>query len=169
MKLRELRIKKGLKQKEFAKLVGVSSMCMCLIENYKCLPVPETMGEMCKVLNCSVNNVYEPREIALQMAKTSQTKTEKKSSSQIYHLTVNLPKRARKFFKNNLSKLGFKNITEWVNYCFEKLEGQFEEQAKKKDFTQACQQESKVQKFKENIGINSINNIPEKNTFVKEK
>ena len=33
MKLRELRVKKGLKQNEFAKLVGVSNMCMYLIEN----------------------------------------------------------------------------------------------------------------------------------------
>jgi len=144
MKLRELRIEKGLKQNEFAKLVGVSNMCMCLIENYKCLPIPETMEEMCKVLDCDVNKIYEPHEIALQMVKTEQKRSEKSNKNGMYHLTVNLPKRARKFFKNNLSKLGFKNITEWVNYCFEKLESQLEEQTKKKDFTTATTQKSKV-------------------------
>lgn len=144
MKLRELRIEKGLKQNEFAKLVGVSNMCMCLIENYKCLPTPTAMEEMCKVLECDVNSIYEPYEIALKKAKISQINGDKSNTKQMYHLTVNLPKRARKFFKNNLSKLGFKNITEWVNYCFEKLESQLEEQAKKKDFTNATKPKSKV-------------------------
>ena len=144
MKLRELRIHKGLKQDEFARLVGISNMCMCLIENYKCLPIPETMEEMCKVLDCDVNKIYEPHEIALQVVKTKQKRNEKSNKSGMYHLTVNLPNRARKFFKNNLGKLGFKNITEWVNYCFMQLESQLDEQKKKKDFTYAGKQESKV-------------------------
>lgn len=168
MKLRELRMQKGLKQNEFAKLVGVSNMCMCLIENYKCLPVPQDMEEMCKVLDCEVDKIYEPYEIALKKIKTRQFAVDKNSNRQMYHLTANLPNRARKFFKNNLSKLGFKNITEWVNYCFERLENQFEEQ-KKKDFTQACKPKSRVQKIKENIDIISINNISKNNLNVKEK
>lgn len=158
MKLRELRVKKGLNQNQFAKLVGISGMCMCLIENYKCLPVPQDMEEICKILDCDVNSIYEPYEIALKNAKISQQKDNKNNSNRMYHLTANLPKRARVFLKNNLSKLGFKNITEWVNYCFERLEIQLKEQ-KKKDFTQAYQEKSKVQNLKENIGINSINII----------
>lgn len=150
MKLRELRIQKGLKQNEFARLVGVSNMCMCLLENYKCLPVPQAMEEMCKVLDCESSDIYERHEIALKVSQKHSKNNANNIDSDVYRMTANLPRRAQQFFKDNLQKLGYKSITEWANSCFEKLEKQAKnlEKTKKKDLTQARQQKSKVHNVK---------------------
>ena len=46
MTLREARKRKGLTQKELAEIVGISSITLSLIENYKAFPRAETRGKL---------------------------------------------------------------------------------------------------------------------------
>lgn len=109
MQLRAMRIRKGRQQKELAKAIGTDEPMMSKFENYKCLPIPPMMKALCDELGCEVGDIYEPHEIFLTSPK----------------VTVNLPPEAREFFKEALGKCGFKDITSWVNHCFERLKAKY--------------------------------------------
>ncbi len=112
MQLRAMRIRKGKQQKELAKAIGTDEPMMSKFENYKCLPIPPMMTALCRELGCEVEDIYEPHEVYLSSPKaTVKVANGKKKKKDCYHLTVNLPPEARKFFKDALQKCGFKDIT----------------------------------------------------------
>ena len=99
---------------------------MSKFENYKCLPIPPMMTALCRELGCEVEDIYEPHEIFLSSPKaTVKVAKRERKKKDYYHLTVNLPPEARKFFKDALQKCGFKDITAWVNHCFERLKAKY--------------------------------------------
>lgn len=165
MKLRELRLRRGMQQKDLATAIGINAPMLSNFENYKCLPIPRMLKALCGVLECEPSDIYERHEIALQVAQMSCKDSVANVESEVYRLTANLPRRAQLFFKDNLQKLGYRNITEWANTCFENLEKQAKslEETKKKDFTEPASKKSEVHNVKENIGIISTNNIPKNN------
>lgn len=124
MQLREIRIRRGMQQKELAKAIGTDEPMMSKFENYKCLPIPSMMKALCEELDCEVDDIYEPHEIFLSKVTVKVSK-DKKRKKECYHLTVDLPPEARKFFNEALQKCGFKNITAWVNHCFERLKAKY--------------------------------------------
>jgi transcriptional regulator with XRE-family HTH domain len=144
MRLRQLRIAKGRQQKELAKKIGTDEPMMSKFENYKCLPTPSMMNLLVKELGCSVDDIYEPHEVYYQ--KNKPTAKEKKESPAVYNLSVRLPAEAKAFLKKALKKCGFKDITAWVVWCYERLQTQYEHivEAEKKDSTPACKQSSEV-------------------------
>ena len=126
MQLRAMRIRKGRQQKELAKAIGTDEPMMSKFENYKCLPIPPMMKALCDELGCEVGDIYEPHEIFLTSPKvTVKVSKGSKKKKEFYHLTVNLPPEARAFFKEALGKCGFKDITSWVNHCFERLKAKY--------------------------------------------
>lgn len=120
MKLKETRIAKGRQQKELAKAIGTDEPMMSKFENYKCLPVPAMMTLLVKELGCSIEDIYEPHEIYTQTSKPSKGKRKRKTD--VYRLTAELPEEAREFLNSGaLQECGFKDITAWVNWCYERL------------------------------------------------
>lgn len=146
MQLREMRIRKGRQQKELAKAIGTDEPMMSRFENYKCLPIPPMMKALCEELGCEVDDIYEPHEVFLTAPKvTVKAKKSKKSKKECYHLTVDLPPEARKFFNEALQRCGFKNITAWVNHCFERLKAKYAQILEdEKNSTPAGKQKSEV-------------------------
>lgn len=134
-KLKELRIAKGRQQKELAKAIGTDESMMSRFENYKCLPIPPMMNALLKELDCQIEDIYEPHEVYSQMTVAPTKK--RKHKSDIYRLTAELPKEAKEFLNcGALQKLGFKDITAWVNHLYERLKKQYKEiLAKEKDPT----------------------------------
>lgn len=144
-KLRAIRIAKGRQQKELAQKIGTDEPMMSRFENFKCLPIPSMLSKLTEALGCTVDDIYEPHEIYLQGVTVKASAPKAKKNTDVYHLTVNLPPEAREFFKTALKKLGYKDITDWANRCFERTRRQYEELlAKEKDSTSAAKQDSEV-------------------------
>ena len=144
-KLRQVRIAKGRQQKELAQKIGTDEPMMSRFENFKCLPIPSMLSKLTEELGCTVDDIYEPHEIYLQGVTVKASAPKAKKNTEVYHLTVNLPPEAREFFKTALKKLGYKDITDWANRCFERTRRQYEELlAKEKDSTSAAKQDSEV-------------------------
>jgi len=145
MKLKQIRIAKGRQQKELAIKIGTDEPMMSKFENYKCLPVPSMMKRLTEELGVSADDIYEPHEVYYQGARAKASAPKKKAEEEVYHLTVNLPPEAREFFKTALKKCGFKDITAWVNLCFERLQTQYREiLEKEKDSAHAGKHSSEV-------------------------
>ena len=120
MKLKEVRLQKGLQQKDVAKAIGTDEPMMSKFENYKCLPIPPMLRLLLKVLDCEIRDLYEPNEIYAQLVSAPMRK--RKRRSDVYRLTAELPEEARAFLNGGaLQELGFKDITAWVNDCYEQL------------------------------------------------
>ena len=126
MNLKQIRLAKGLQQKELAISVGTDEPMMSKFENYKCLPTPPVMTCILKELDCKIEDIYEPHEVFYEPpAKRSQ---KRKRKSDVYRLTAELPEEAREFFKSGaLQKCCFKDITSWANWCYEQLKKKYEE------------------------------------------
>ena len=144
-KLRAIRIAKGRQQKELAQKIGTDEPMMSRFENFKCLPIPSMLSRLTEELGCTIDDIYEPHEIYLQGVTVKASAPKAKKNTEVYHLTVNLPPEAREFFKTALKKCGFKDITAWVNWCFERLQTQYNEiLEKEKDSAHAGKQSSEV-------------------------
>ena len=144
MRLRELRQAAGKQQKELAKAIGTDEPMISKFENYKCLPIPPMMKKLTDELSCCVDDIYEPYEVYYQNSKPTVAKKSKNTLS-VYKLSVRLPKEAKSFFKKALKKCGFKDITAWVLWCYERLQTQYGNivENEKKDSTHAGKQDVK--------------------------
>lgn len=121
------------------KAIGTDEPMMSRFENYKCLPVPEMMRALLRELDCSIEDIYEPHEVYLQMTVAPK---KRKHKSNVYRLTAELPKEAKDLLNSGaLQKCGYKDITAWVNHCYERFKKQYDEiLAKEKDSTTATTQ-----------------------------
>ena len=123
MKLKEVRQSKDMKADSLAKQLGVDTPMMSRFENYKCLPIPCMLEKLCKILNCSVSDIYKDNEIYVKRDNQAKRKAEDLTS---YRLTVNLPKDAKEFLHKALKKCGYKDITYWIYRCYDRLKSQYE-------------------------------------------
>lgn len=126
MKLTKIRKKRGLKQRELAERVKIDEQMMSKIENYKCLPIPETMERLTEVLKCQLEEIYEPEEIYYPAAVTKGAAKRASEKEKYYKITVRLPKAAKAVFERALPVCGYKDITYWVYRCYERLQAQYE-------------------------------------------
>ena len=66
MKLKEIRLSLNLTQRQIVKAINLIDVSMySKIENYVCLPTPDVLCKICKVLNCRPQDVYSFKEIDL--------------------------------------------------------------------------------------------------------
>lgn len=120
MKLKQVRESKGIKQIDLAEAIGVDEPMVSKFECYKCLPTPHMMLMLLKELECDINEIYEPKEITFKSCEKA------KEESEIYNLSVRLPKGAKEFLNTALKKCGYKDKTYWVYRCFERLQKQYD-------------------------------------------
>lgn len=125
MKLKELLLQKNKKAKQLANDINSDEPMVSKYINYKCLPIPEVMNQICSVLECEVEDVYEPNEIYYQNKVGAKISSKNEKKSDYYNLTVRLPKDACKYLnKDYLQVCGYKNITQWIWRCYERLQKQ---------------------------------------------
>ena len=115
MNLKELRIKKNLKQYELAKAIGVSTMLYSLIETNQCLPTPKILKSLVTTLGCTTADIYSPNELnALK---------ERITTNGTYNLHGRLPEDAKKVItKENLQLAGYKSLNQWIESNYRELE-----------------------------------------------
>ncbi|MBO5222656.1 MAG: helix-turn-helix transcriptional regulator [Clostridia bacterium] len=58
-KIREHRRKKGLSQRAFGRLMGVSAQAICKWEQEACYPDITVLPRLAELLGCSVNDFFE--------------------------------------------------------------------------------------------------------------
>ena len=123
MLLKEYIQKEGKQQKEIAKAIGVDKQQMSKIVNYKCLPLPGQASKICEILECNILDIYNKTEIDL--VKGTKKASRNKDGNLYYRLSVRLNKASCNCLKlENIKKLGYKTIKEWVLDCIEKLKEQ---------------------------------------------
>ena len=115
MNLKELRIKKNLKQYELAKAIGVSTMLYSLIETNQCLPTPKILKLLVTTLQCNTADIYSPNELnALK---------ERNTTNCTYNLHGRLPIKAKDTItKDNLKLAGYKSLNHWIESSYRELE-----------------------------------------------
>lgn len=130
MRLKEIRLKKGLEQKFVAEQVGTDAPMFSKFENYRCLPIPEMLKRITDVLECSIEDIYLPSEVIRYTCDIKK----KKRKSNVYRLTAELPSEAKKFLHSGaLQACGFKNIYAWINWCYRQLRAMYIQNAKTTD------------------------------------
>lgn len=66
MKLKEILEKKNKKAKDLAIEIGTDEPMISKFVNYKCLPIPKQMQNICNALDCEVSDIYEDDEVFYQ-------------------------------------------------------------------------------------------------------
>ncbi len=116
MRLKEQIINQGLTYKQVAQAVGIDKYQLSKFANYVCLPTPEQANSLCNVLNCNILDIYNKKELTFKMPPKSHESIN--NGKEYYNLHVRLDKDCCNFFiKENLIKLGYKNIAQWLYDC----------------------------------------------------
>lgn len=64
MRIKELRVQKGISQYELATVCDVSQSSIAGYENGRCTPNPDTLLKMAKAFDCSVDEILkDPKEV----------------------------------------------------------------------------------------------------------
>lgn len=123
MKLQEQLTKNEMTGKELAEQIGTDVSMVSRFNNYKCLPIPPMLEEICKALGCEINDIYEESEIYVKPKKKA-VRTE--ADFENYKVTVRLPRDAKAKIHEALKVCGYKDVTYWIYRCYERLITQYE-------------------------------------------
>ena len=132
MKLEKQLKKANLTSKELAEQIGTDASMVSKFNNYRCLPIPPMLEEICKALSCKINDIYEDSEIYVKPKKKA-VRTE--ADFENYKVTVRLPRDAKAKIHEALNVCGYKDVTYWIYRCYERLMAQYEiiKRAEKRD------------------------------------
>jgi len=119
MKLKELRLEKGLFAKQLGLQVGLHEADVSKLEHYKFLPTPETMKRLCIALGAKPTDIYEPGEMTLYAPETpakeqAAPKKRRKTKGEYYNFHVMVPKAWQKPLLRAIRKLGYVTIHNWL-------------------------------------------------------
>lgn len=119
MKLKELRLEKGLFAKQLGLQVGLHEADVSKLEHYKFLPTPETMKRLCLALDAKPTDIYEPGEMTLYTPETpakekAVPKKRRKTKGEYYNFHVMVPKAWQKPLLRAIRKLGYVTIHNWL-------------------------------------------------------
>lgn len=127
MLLKELLKKNKLQQKDLADILRVDEPYVSNLANYKYLPTPEQANKICTFLNCNILDIYNKKEIDLILGTKKASRNN--DDNLYYRLCVRLNKSGCNCLKiENLHKLGYKTMKEWVLDCMESLKHRLKEQ-----------------------------------------
>ena len=131
MKLKEMRLQRGIQQKELARASGLDEPTLSKIENSRVLPTPETLLLILNALDCNISDIYSKKEITFKEAKAVE-KSEKPAAS-CYKVTVRMPTERKEGLQAALKGCGYSSITQWLTRCTEDLLAQYEALRNKKE------------------------------------
>lgn len=120
MKLKELRLKKGLFAKQLGSQVGLHEADVSKLEHFKFLPTPETMKRLCLALDAKPTDIYEIDEMTLYTptAPTEEPKAapkkRRKTKGEYYNFHVMVPRAWQKPLLRAIRRLGYVTIHNWL-------------------------------------------------------
>ena len=119
MKLKELRLEKGLFAKQLGSQVGLHEADVSKLEHYKFLPTPETMKRLCIALNAKPTDIYTAEEMTLYTPEApakekAAPKKRRKTKGEYYNFHVMVPKAWQKPLLRAIRKLGYVTIHNWL-------------------------------------------------------
>ncbi len=141
MNLKEIRLEKGIAQDSLAKAIHTTVPMISYFENYKCLPTPPMLDDMCNVLECEKWEIYDFDELFVDMKKAnSKIKVHGKIKPSIYKLTVELPNNTRCVLtQSNLEKCGYHSLKDFIWHCFKSFEKKLKKIDRKEKTTEQCE------------------------------
>lgn len=124
MKLKEIRLSRGLKSKEIAVRCGTDEAGWSKIETYKCLPIPAMLNKICEELEVKPLDIYSRDEITLVPALPSKNNTHNQEAAQSrgYNLCVFLPEEYRDKLGTWVKELGYPTFQAWLLPYIEETE-----------------------------------------------
>lgn len=129
MLLKELLKKNNIQQKDLALILNLEETHISNLTNYKCLPTPNQAFKICELLNCNILDIYNKNEIDLILGTKKASRNN--DDNLYYRLCVRLNKSGCNCLKiENLQKLGYKTMKEWVLDCMEDLKLRLRERDK---------------------------------------
>lgn len=118
MKLKELRLEKGLFAKQLGLQVGLHEADVSKLEHYHFLPTPETMKRLCLALGAKPTDIYEVEEMTLYTpetpAKDKVPKKRRKTNGEYYNFHVMVPRAWQMPLLRAIRKLGYVTIHNWL-------------------------------------------------------
>lgn len=123
MRLKELRLAKGLYARELGSKVGLHEADISKLEHYHFLPTPKTMDLLCEVLEVQPLDIYCENEMTLFKPNTTAKKKMGERECPVYNLHVILPKSWKEPFQKSVKALGWQSIHDWLIEEIEKLIG----------------------------------------------
>lgn len=126
MKLQSKRLEKGIEQADLAVRVGTNAPMMSNFERYKCIPIPTMLNDICKELECNIDDIYDNNEFYFPIRDNSLSSHKRiKKEQKIYYFSVRLPKEARDTFTQaNLEKCGYHSLKDFAWHCWQGFEKQ---------------------------------------------
>lgn len=133
-KLQERRRELGIEQVELAKQVNTTAPMISYFENYRCLPIPKMLEEICEVLDCDVLDIYEEKELYIKSKTTTRDiRVRDVETRSVYRLTADLPNYAREILSSkNLEKCGYHSLKDFIWHCFKNFERRLKKLQNKK-------------------------------------
>lgn len=117
MKLKQIRLSRGLKSKEIALRCGTDEAGWSKIETYKYLPIPAMLNKICEQLECKPLDIYDRDEVTLVPPLSSKNSHNEKGESvpsRGYNLCVFLPEEYRDKLGAWVKELGFPTFQAWL-------------------------------------------------------
>ena len=127
MNIKQIREKRGISQKQIAEAMGVDTPLISKIESYKCLPTPPGMDVIARLLQCDIDEMYEPHEITYSNAKR------RRKDGEEYKVCVRFEKDIKHKLKELFRICGYHSVSDWIYTCYRRLEAQAEILRKKQE------------------------------------
>ena len=158
MKLKQMRLARGIQQKELASLIGTDEPTISKFENHKCLPTPDMMERLLQALNCSIFDVYERSEITYRKPKKVPT-----APQEWYRVSGRVPIALKNDLQVALKGCGYSSIGEWLLQCAERLQAEYAIRQKQEETPSTADQstdEVKLNTRKDVLQPNCITKAP---------
>lgn len=125
MRMREIRKQSKIGQGEIAERLGFHQPVFSMIEKGRVLPTPETLIDLCQILNTHPLEIYEKHEIDLVGCMGAQEPLQPpQASGRVFVPKVQF-RRSEAAYKclqrHVLREAGYKNAQEWFDECVEAL------------------------------------------------
>lgn len=132
-RLQAIRIDRQYQQQEIVTMLQaagyrIDSSLLSKMENDLCLPTPPTADRLCTVLNCGLDDIYQPHELDFSQCREStknspsdglkkrETRTNRKMQFRLTEYALQV------FASGALKACGYRTQTEWFYECVRLLE-----------------------------------------------
>jgi transcriptional regulator with XRE-family HTH domain len=114
-KIKEALFERKITASKLGELVGCDRYLMSKFVNGVCLPVKKMGLQMCNVLNKEVNDLWDENELFTLPQNSLLNKRNEIERQMYYKLTARVPKGCCNLLQqDNLRKLGYLNVTDFV-------------------------------------------------------
>lgn len=119
MRLAEKMKESGIDSAALAEAIHRDARLVDGFAEYESIPIPDDLAEICKVLNCGIDDLYEYAEVHVPYPR------KKREEAPCYKVTVRLPPDAAEKIATALRVCGYMTISDWIRACYARLMAQY--------------------------------------------